>query len=38
MKGLEEVEIVRPGYDVEYDYVNLTALMHTLETKIIGGL
>ena len=38
MKGLEDVEIVRPGYDVEYDFVNPTALMHTLETKTIGGL
>jgi tRNA uridine 5-carboxymethylaminomethyl modification enzyme len=38
MKGLEDVEIVRPGYDVEYDYVNPTALTHTLETKTIGGL
>jgi tRNA uridine 5-carboxymethylaminomethyl modification enzyme len=38
MKGLEEVEIVRPGYDVEYDFVNPVALTHTLETKSIGGL
>jgi tRNA uridine 5-carboxymethylaminomethyl modification enzyme len=38
MKGLENVEIVRPGYDVEYDYVNPTTLTHTLETKQIGGL
>lgn len=38
MKGLEQVEIVRPGYDVEYDFVNPTSLMHTLETKTIGGL
>jgi tRNA uridine 5-carboxymethylaminomethyl modification enzyme len=38
MKGLEEVEIVRPGYDVEYDFVNPTALTHTLETKKIAGL
>mmetsp|Transcript_17826 Transcript_17826/g.44026 ORF Transcript_17826/g.44026 Transcript_17826/m.44026 type:complete len:759 (-) Transcript_17826:602-2878(-) len=38
MKGLEEVDIVRPGYDVEYDFVNPTALTHTLETKKIGGL
>jgi tRNA uridine 5-carboxymethylaminomethyl modification enzyme len=38
MKGLEEVEIVRPGYDVEYDFVNPTALTHTLETKKISGL
>lgn len=38
MKGLEECEIVRPGYDVEYDFVNPQALTHTLETKRIGGL
>lgn len=38
MKGLEEVEIVRPGYDVEYDFVNPQSLTHTLETKQIGGL
>ena len=38
MIGLEQVEIVRPGYDVEYDYVNPTSLTHTLETKTIAGL
>ena len=38
MKGLEQVEIVRPGYDVEYDFVNPQSLSHTLETKSIGGL
>lgn len=38
MKGLEEVEIVRPGYDVEYDFVNPQSLTHTLESKQIGGL
>jgi len=38
MKGMGAVEIVRPGYDVEYDFVNPQALTHTLETKEIGGL
>lgn len=38
MKGLEKVEIIRPGYDVEYDFVNPQTLTHTLETKQIGGL
>jgi len=38
MKGLEKVEIVRPGYDVEYDFVNPQALTHTLEAKSIAGL
>ncbi|CAM9217661.1 unnamed protein product [Ectocarpus sp. 12 AP-2014] len=38
MKGLEEVEIIRPGYDVEYDYVDPRSCRHTLETKKIKGL
>jgi tRNA uridine 5-carboxymethylaminomethyl modification enzyme len=38
MRGLGAVEIVRPGYDVEYDFVNPQCLTHTLETKKIGGL
>ena len=38
MKGLEKVEIVRPGYDVEYDFVNPQVLTHTLEAKSIAGL
>lgn len=38
MKGLEEVEIIRPGYDVEYDYVDPRSCRHTLETKKIRGL
>jgi tRNA uridine 5-carboxymethylaminomethyl modification enzyme len=38
MKGLENVEIVRPGYDVEYDFVNPQSLKHTLETKSVSGL
>lgn len=38
MKGLGAVEIVRPGYDVEYDFVNPQCLTHTLETKAIAGL
>lgn len=38
MKGLEEVDIIRPGYDVEYDYVDPRSCRHTLETKKIKGL
>jgi len=36
--GLEEAEIMRPAYAIEYDYVQPTQLRLTLETKKIGGL
>ena len=36
--GLEEVEIVRPGYAIEYDYIEPTRLRHTLEAREIEGL
>lgn len=36
--GLENVEITKPGYAIEYDYVPPTQLHPTLETKKIGGL
>ena len=36
--GLENVEILRPGYAIEYDYVEPTQLKPTLETKMIEGL
>lgn len=38
IKGLEDVEIVRPGYAIEYDYVDPTELKPSLETKRITGL
>ena len=38
IEGLENVEIIRPGYAVEYDFVNPTELWHTLETKKVSGL
>jgi len=36
--GLNQVEIMRPGYAVEYDYVDPTQLKPTLETKLIDNL
>ncbi|MBF0591995.1 MAG: tRNA uridine-5-carboxymethylaminomethyl(34) synthesis enzyme MnmG [Nitrospirae bacterium] len=36
--GLQEAELMRPGYAVEYDSVHSTQLRHTLETKAIEGL
>jgi tRNA uridine 5-carboxymethylaminomethyl modification enzyme len=36
--GLEQAEIMRPGYAVEYDYCPPTQLRHNLETKRIPGL
>ncbi len=36
--ALEEAEIMRPGYAIEYDFVFPTQLKHTLETKSIEGL
>lgn len=36
--GLENCEIMRPGYAVEYDYCPPTQLKPTLETKKISGL
>jgi tRNA uridine 5-carboxymethylaminomethyl modification enzyme len=36
--GLEEVEIIRPGYAIEYDFVDPTELKPSLEAKKIKGL
>lgn len=38
IKGLEEVELMRPGYAIEYDFVDPTELNPTLETKKVKGL
>ncbi len=36
--GLEKVEMLRPGYAIEYDAMVPTQLMSTLETKLVAGL
>lgn len=36
--GLEKAEMIRPGYAIEYDAVDATELLPTLETKRIRGL
>ena len=38
MPGLERVEIIRPGYAIEYDYVDPRELHATLEMKRLPGL
>ncbi|MDR2358773.1 MAG: tRNA uridine-5-carboxymethylaminomethyl(34) synthesis enzyme MnmG [Prevotellaceae bacterium] len=38
IEGLENVEIFRPGYAIEYDYFPPVQLKHTLETKRIKNL
>jgi len=38
IEGLENAEIIRPGYAVEYDYCPPTQLYPTLETKAVENL
>lgn len=36
--GLENVQVYRPGYAIEYDFFDPTQLRHTLESKVLSGL
>lgn len=36
--GLENAEVTRPAYAIEYDYVDPTQLSHSLESKLVEGL
>jgi tRNA uridine 5-carboxymethylaminomethyl modification enzyme len=36
--GLENVDMMRPGYAIEYDAIQPTQLQLTLETKLVKGL
>ena len=38
VEGLGNAQIVRPGYAVEYDYVDPTSLAPSLEVKTVSGL
>ena len=38
LPGLEEARMIRPGYAIEYDFVQPTQLTPTLESRRIGGL
>src|SRR5210317_2127894 len=38
IKGLENVKVIRPGYAIEYDYVDPLELKPSLETKRLSGL
>ena len=38
IKGLEQAQIIRPGYAIEYDYIDPLGLHPSLETKQLRGL
>lgn len=38
VRGLENVDMFRPGYAIEYDFFQPTQLKHTLETKALSNL
>lgn len=38
VRGLEQAEILRPGYAIEYDYVDPVQLKPNQETKLVEGL
>ncbi|MDR2017806.1 MAG: tRNA uridine-5-carboxymethylaminomethyl(34) synthesis enzyme MnmG [Syntrophobacterales bacterium] len=38
IEGMESVEITRPGYAIEYDFIPPTQLYPTLETKMVKNL
>ena len=38
ISGLENVKILRPGYVVEYDFIEPTQIWHTLETRTVKNL